>query len=152
MGTSTRVRESDIVSVFQLLGECRELWSDADAWQRHLLRGAGRISGMAVGVYTESRLSADRRSTQIFDEMDNGWRDAAARSHRLRLLKEHPDRVAYLRRCYRLAGAAMDRPDGEASSLRPEMRSDSAWYRSPVYNEYLRPAFVRGGLRDTPRL
>jgi len=144
MGTSMRVRASDIADIHQLLGECRELWADADAWQHHLVRGACRLTGVAVGAYTESSLSRDRSSTEIYDEVDTGWRDAAARSHRVRLLVEHPDRVAYLQRCYRLAGLALDSPEGEATVVRAEMRDDTDWYRSGIYNEYYRPAYVDG--------
>ena len=144
MGTSNRLRTSDIGEVFQLLGECRELWSDAEAWQHHLLRGACRLTGTAIGTYTESWLSSDRTWTQIFDETSYGWHDSAAQEAYQRVLTEHPDRVSYLRRVYRLAALAMDGREDEATMLRPEMRSNADWYRSEMYNRYVEPADLDG--------
>lgn len=144
MGTSNRLRTSDITSVFELLGECREMWSDADSWQHHLLRGACRLTGTAVGIYTESWLSPDRTWTRILDETEYGWRDDKARAVHRRLFADHPDRIAYLPRIYRLAALALDGREDEATALRPELRSDAEWYRSEIYNEYHRPAHIDG--------
>jgi DNA-binding CsgD family transcriptional regulator len=140
---TNQLRLRDISSVFQLVAECRELWADADAWQTHLLKNACRLTGASVGIFTEQRLSSDRKSTEILDETEHGWRDQAAGSLRARMLAEHPDRVAFLPRCYRLAGRALDGA-GVATALRPEMRSDAQWYRSGLFNEYHRPAGIDG--------
>ena len=144
MATSHRLRGSDVTGVVQLVGECRELWADAGAWQAHLLRGACRLTGTSVGSFTESRMSPDWTSTEILEELDLGWRDEAARSHRTRLFANHPDRVAFMPRVYQLAGRSKDEPDGVATALRQELRPDGEWYRSYMYNEYLRPAFLDG--------
>src|SRR5688500_4753280 len=124
MRISNRLRTSDVTAVFHLLGECRELWSDAEAWQHHLLQGACRLTGTAVGTYTESWLSPDRTWTQIFDETDYGIRDASAEAVYQGVRTEHPDRIAYMPRVYRLAGLALDGREDEATALRPEMRPD----------------------------
>ena len=144
MANASVMRSCDIVGVVRLVGECRELWADADAWPAHLLRGACRLSGTSAGVFTESRLAPDRTSTTIVQEVDLGWRDDEAQAHRRRMFDEHPDRVAFLPKCYRLAGRAMDDAAGVASVLRPEMVSDRAWYRGYVFNSYWRPACVDG--------
>jgi DNA-binding CsgD family transcriptional regulator len=143
MGTSNRLREQDVTGVFQLVHECGELWADADAWQAHLLGGARRLTGTAVAHYTEARLWPKRRFVEVVDEVHCGWRDDAARAHRERLLKEHPDRAAFMPRLYRLAVACLRAPD-VVTVLRPEIRPDSAWYRSPMFNGYHRPACIDG--------
>jgi DNA-binding CsgD family transcriptional regulator len=71
-----------------------------------------------------------------------GWRDAAARDCMFRMYYENVNRAAFFPRCARLAGQALD--GGEATALRPHMRSDRDWYRSGFFNEYRRPAFVDG--------
>ena len=143
MTKSKQLRLGDIESVFQLIGECRELWADADAWQIHLLQGACRLTGTAVGHYNEQRLAADLRSTEVLDEsFCGGWRDAAARDCMFRMYHENVNRAAFFPRCARLAGQALD--GGEATALRPHMRPDRDWYRSGFFNEYRRPAFVDG--------
>src|SRR5690348_314002 len=85
MGISNRLRQQDVEDVFQLVQECRELWADALAWQRHLIEGACRLTGMAVGSYIEQRLAqessapVDRPGVEFLDMADCGWRDDAAR-------------------------------------------------------------------------
>ena len=141
MGSSIAMRSHEIVGVCQLVGECRELWADTDAWQTHLLHGACRLTQTTVGSFAELRLSPDHKTDDVLEEIDLGWRDAAARSHRQRMHAEHPDRVAFLPRCYQLAGRALDN-GGVATLLRPEMRPDDDWYRSEIFNEYHRPAYI----------
>jgi len=143
MGKSSQLQLSDIEPVFQLVNECRELWADAQSWQTHLLRGACQLTGTAVGHYNEQRLSRDLRSTQILDETYyGGWRDDTAQAVMLRMYAEHQDRVSFFPRCTVLAGQAL--VNGESTALRPEIRSDSDWRRSLIFNEYRRPAFVDG--------
>lgn len=144
MGRSQRLQLTDVTGVFQLVGECRELWADADAWQAHLVRGACRLTGTSVGSFTESWLSPDRKSTVIYDEIDLGWRDERARSYRQSMFRKHPNRVAFLPRVYRLAARALQSPERTATALRPEIRPDSEWYRSGMYNDYYRPAYIDG--------
>ena len=143
MRAFSSLRLGEVSDVCQLVNECRELWADAAAWQSHLLAGACRLTGTSVGTFCESRLSPDRKSTVIYDEIDIGWRDEAARSHRTRMLAENPDRIAFFPRIYKLAGQAIDE-NRPAVVLRPEMRSDDEWYESRMFNEYRRPAFVDG--------
>jgi DNA-binding CsgD family transcriptional regulator len=144
MAKSQRLRGSEITGVVRLVGECRELWADADAWQPHLARGAARLTGTSVGMFTESWLAPDRRSVTVFDEVDLGWRDEQARSYRRQMHQKHPDRVAFSPRVYRLAGRALEHPDRVATALRSEIRPDAEWYRSAMYHDYYRPAHIDG--------
>jgi len=144
---SKQLRLGDIESVFQLVGECRELWADADAWQIHLLQGACRLTGTAVGHYNEQRLAPDLQSTEILDEsFCGGWRDAAARDCMFRMYDDararNVNRAAFFPRCAQLAGQALLGQD--ATALRQQMRTDRDWYRSDIFNEYRRPAYVDG--------
>jgi DNA-binding CsgD family transcriptional regulator len=143
MGTSKHLRVREVESVFALVNECRELWADTDAWQEHLVRGACRLTGTAVGQYNEQRLAPDLQSTEILDETDGGaWRDAGARARLFRMYTDHPNRAAFFPRCAQLAGAALG--GGEAVALRPHIRCDAEWYHSFVFNEYCRPAGIDG--------
>jgi DNA-binding CsgD family transcriptional regulator len=58
------------------------------------------------------------------------------------MFADHPDRVKFMPRCYRLAGEAVER--GAATALREELRPDAQWYRSVMFNEYHRPACIDG--------
>ena len=143
MSKSKQLRMGDIEAVFQLVGECRELWAGADAWQIHLLQGACRLTGTAVGHYNEQRLSQDLKSTEILDEsFCGGWRDAAARECMFRMYSETTNRAAFFPRCAQLAGQSL--VGQEATALRPAMRTDRDWYGSRIFNDFRRPAYVDG--------
>ena len=142
MAASNRLLEQDVADVFRLVHECGELWADADAWQTHLLEGARRLTATAGAHYVESRLWPERGLIEVLDEVHCGWRDEAARACRERLLTEHPDRATFMPKVYRLALASLTAP--AVTVLRPEIRSDDAWYRSQMFNGYHRPAFIDG--------
>ena len=139
MGRSFRLRADDVEPVYRLVDECRELWADADAWQRHLVRGACRLTGTAVGQYSEQYIAPDLQSTQVLDEtLDGEWRDEAARACMIRMYRNHANRATFFPRVMRLAGRAMG--GLEATALRRDLRPDDEWYRSFLFNEYRRPA------------
>jgi DNA-binding CsgD family transcriptional regulator len=141
MGRSQRLRIDDVEDVYTLVEECRELWADAAAWQEHLVRGACRLTRMAVGQYNEQRLAPDLTSTDILDETFGGeWRDASARECAMRMYRDHANRAAFFPRCMRLASQALRGSD--ATAVRRHLRPDEEWYRSFVYNEYRRPAYM----------
>ncbi|MGB7156873.1 MAG: hypothetical protein WBD40_02330, partial [Tepidisphaeraceae bacterium] len=149
MHASSRLRMGDIQGVFRLVQECRECWADADAWHAHLLGGMSQLTGLAVGMYFEQRLSADRRSVTFLGTADRGWRDATARSRFMRLFDDHPDLVRFLPGCARLASAACDsRSDTtgttDTTALRPQISPDRQWYASRVFNDYHRTAGIDG--------
>lgn len=142
MGRSNLLRTSDMEAAFCLEHECRELWADTDAWQTHLLRGACRLTGTTVGHYNEQRLAPDLSSTDILEEADCGWRDPAARESVFRIYSEHPNRATFFPKCTRVAGDAL--VGLEATVLRPNLSGDDEWYRSTIFNDYHRPAYVDG--------
>ena len=140
MGVSNHLRLADVESVFGLVEECRDLWADAQAWQRHLIQGACRLTGMAVGSYIEQRLIGPR--VEFLDMADFGWRDEAARARFMSMFSDHADLSAVCPGVKRLAAAAQAR--GNVIAVRPQLIADRSWYASRIYNEYRRPAFVDG--------
>ena len=143
MSKSMRLRISEVKAAFNLIGECRELWNTPPAWRVHLLRGLTELTGLAVGHYAEVDASSFAGPIQFLAAVDFGWRDEAARNY-------------YLRYTADLTGACtapmpgidiLARRLGEAGraiAYRPELCSDSQWYRSAAVNEYRRPAFNDG--------
>jgi DNA-binding CsgD family transcriptional regulator len=53
MSRSSALRLSDLRSIYQLVGECRELGDDPVRWRRHLLTGLGRLTGGEFSVSAE---------------------------------------------------------------------------------------------------
>ena len=144
MGVSNQLRLRDVENVFQLVEECREMWADALAWQRHLIQGACRMTGMAVGSYIEQRLMAaeDRPRVEFLDMFDCGWRDDSARTQYMRMFSDNPDLTQVCPGVRRLAVSALTRAD--AIAVRPQLIPDRDWYTSRIYDQYRRPAFVDG--------
>ena len=141
MAETSQLRLGDVESVFQLVNECREMWADADAWQRHLLRGACRLTHTAVGHYNEQLLAPNLKSTKVLDETFlGGWRDDAARARMFRMYDDHADRAAFFPRCTQLAARALKGLD--ATAVRRDIRPDREWYDGWFFNEYRRPAYV----------
>jgi DNA-binding CsgD family transcriptional regulator len=54
MATSRQPRASDLVQIYRLIGECRELWYDWRAWRRHLLGRLCRHVGARGGISGEA--------------------------------------------------------------------------------------------------
>ena len=143
MGKSLRLRIDDIDPVYRLVGECRELWADADAWQDHLIRGACRLTRSVIGHYNEQRLAPNLTSTEILDETFGGsFRDADQRDRYLQLNAGPVNRTSFFPRCTRLAGVALIA--GQSTALRGDIRPNNEWYRSPIFNDVFRPAHLDG--------
>jgi DNA-binding CsgD family transcriptional regulator len=145
MGVSNQLRLRDVEDVFQLVQECRELWADAIAWQRHLIAGACRLTGMAVGSYIEQRLTpggTDNPRVEFLDMSDHGWRDDAARTRFMSMFSDHEDLSQVCPGVKRLAASAQAR--GDVIAVRPQLIPDRSWYASRIYNDYRRPAYVDG--------
>lgn len=140
MVQSQRLRTSDVAAVFTLVGECRELWADADAWHEHLVRGVSRLTGQAIGQYVEIGLAEPGSVLPTLVIADTGWRDEAARSHFLRFMSQsiNPwDAIPGARRVLEACVAG----GGSAAMMRTEFCEDAQWYRSEFFNEYRRRAF-----------
>lgn len=146
MGVSNRLRLGDVEDVFQLVQECRDLWADAFAWQRHLIAGACRLTDMAVGSYIEQRLvqaeAGNGSRVEFLDMADCGWRDEAARARFMSMFSDHADLSQVYPGVKRLAASAQAR--GNVIAIRPQLIPDRSWYAGRIYNEYRRPAFVDG--------
>jgi DNA-binding CsgD family transcriptional regulator len=140
MGVSNRLRLADVEGAFELVEECRDLWADALAWQRHLIQGACRLTGMAVGSYIEQVVIGPR--VEFLDMADAGWRDEGARTRFMRMFSDHADLSAVCPGVKKLAAAAQTR--GDVIAVRPQLIPDRSWYASPVYNDYRRPAGIDG--------
>jgi hypothetical protein len=54
MGHSQRLTQADIVRVFRLLGEVRELSADPLAWRRRMLEGLCEMTGAQLGIGGEA--------------------------------------------------------------------------------------------------
>ena len=131
MPKSQRLRLADVEHCFDLVEQCRELWADPDGWRQHLLRGICRLTGQAVGHYTEMTPASLGSGPLRFSVMaDFGWRDDNARSDFLRYSQDMtgPRRIPFPGLDKMFAALAAT---SRSIMSRPEVCSDTDWYRSP---------------------
>jgi DNA-binding CsgD family transcriptional regulator len=139
MGQSSQLTMQDIHIAAEIANQCRDLWADPSAWRQHLVVGATRLTGMAVAHYMEFPVmpSPAKMACRHFDV---GWRDQNARSAYQAAAAAYPNAFDFFPGSKRLLQRMKDR--SHIVALRSEICSADAWYRSAVFNEFRRPAYV----------
>ncbi|MFO0863314.1 MAG: LuxR C-terminal-related transcriptional regulator [Gemmataceae bacterium] len=135
MSKTQRLKADDLVQIYRLIGECRDLGRDAAGWRIHLLTALLRNLGAMVGTSAQFHDALSECPRPVGD-VDIGWLDPKDREYRQRHLEEcgfstdpHWERMADLFR----AGPSLLATD------RAQMVSDREWYRSAHFNEFRRP-------------
>jgi hypothetical protein len=79
MARSDRVRLKDLRAAYRLIGECRELGSDPEAWRLHMLNGLRQMTGAQVALYLHiCDLGSD--TEHLAEPLDAGFLDASQRA------------------------------------------------------------------------
>lgn len=131
MGKSDRLRLRDIVAACRLVGECRELGRDAQAWRLHMLEGLRLLTGAQVALHLHLRHRDE--DDEIAEPLDAGFLDAAQRRlwgeyQRQRAHRDDPFHQQYFRD---FTGAPRTR------SLEMVVER-GVWRRSRHYNDFVR--------------
>lgn len=142
MSKSQRVRLREVRTIYRLLGECCEQGSQAEAWYRHLLLGAGRLVGAPVTTGGQvagwNRARTSDALPQPILVLDMGWRD----------YQTHDLFQAWLRfgdvRTDLLYARLCEGNQRLRTRYRRQVVSDGEWYLSEHYNDYRR----HGGTDD----
>ncbi|OJW15638.1 MAG: hypothetical protein BGO49_15430 [Planctomycetales bacterium 71-10] len=136
MAKSSYPRGADYRSIYNLIGECRELGDDPRLWREHLLAWAARTAGAPVANEYEALL----RPTVISGVTGWGWGGSGLEiDYWLKLneifarrgLDYNPMIPAYI--------AATERGEGPCLS-RPDMVSDADWYGTEYFQSYHGPS------------
>lgn len=140
MSTSNRVRLRDLKNIYRLIGECRELGDDSQAWRRHMFERLCRLVGAQVGCGGEVR-GFWTEQPEVLENVDLGWAGECERSRYFEFLQRH---------------GAMETPEFLYRRQRPHARlitgcreqciDDRQWYRSEHFNEYRRISRVDSNL------
>lgn len=144
MSKTHRLRSRDVRAAFHLVGECRELGYDPEAWPAHLLTRLPGLTGAPMLVVGEMVFRGARPVP--ISLTDTGWPFERAMEYwstwcHQEDAPDHPGMVAF---------AARPRPRGTAT--RQELVSDRDWDRSPYVNEVLRPFGIDEGLVSSATL
>lgn len=135
MSKANRLKADDLVQIYRLIGECRDLGRDAAGWRIHLLTALLRDLGGMVGTSAEFHAALSERPRPVGD-VDIGWLDPKDRTYRQRHFEEcgfsadpHWERMADLFR----NGPSLIVTD------RAQLMNDREWYQSAHFNEFRRP-------------
>lgn len=139
MGKSTRLKLADVRAVFRLVGECRELGHDPEAWGLRLLEAVPSIipsEQLMAGEFTFRNGRPWPRHLA-----DRGWPTERSRAFWLKWAS-HPDMAEHPA----LAAFASRPADARGACTRRQLVADRDWNRSEHVNEVLRPAGIDEGI------
>lgn len=71
--STDRLRIRDVRAVDRIVHECLEQWSDAEAWQKHLLREGAQLIGLRVGLFADLKHFGPGQKTQFVSAVEHGW-------------------------------------------------------------------------------
>lgn len=135
MAKSDLLRVQDVQDVYRLIGECRDLGSDPALWFPRMLEGLCGIFGALSATGGEGWWARPHRPVEPVSAFQFG------------LKGRHYERfLEYMR----TNGPAADPiyhplqqlPDRLITRTRRQLLSDALWYRSVVFNDYLRPTNI----------
>ena len=130
MRKSERLRLSDVRAVFRLVGECRDLGADPEAWRSHITRSLAGLIGGQVSLAGEAAKSADGSTPGlIYQAVDHGWATPGDRE----IWTSHQASEEYLREPILQLIQSFGTRTGLCA--RHQAIDDSTWFRSSYYNE-----------------
>lgn len=138
MSQSQRLRLKDLRRAYRLVGECREMAAASAphrSWWRHMLTELCPLVGAQVGIAGIFRNFGTPEQLIVAVE-DLGWSGRTERAHFLRYQADGGEqRDPVFQRFTDLAGRLVTRS-------REQLLSDAKWYKSPIYQEYLKLAGI----------
>jgi hypothetical protein len=146
MGKSGLLRLRDVRRAFRVVGECRDLGSDSEAWRRHALQGMGHLIGARVGIGVAVHWRRPDGPFRVVRALSTGFEPneqiAFAEYHRHHSRSPMDDPI--IARLRTLSGSLL-------THTRPQLIDDARWYASRTFNEHHRAGGIDhfiGSLRE----
>jgi DNA-binding CsgD family transcriptional regulator len=134
MSKSQRLRLGEVRTLFRLVGECRELGDDAEAWRGHLAAGLCCLTEAQLALVGEARVVGPERLMVPIQFADHGWPNPVGRAFYLAWPKDPAAlNSPFLQSFHSVPGRFVTR-------TRQELTGDRDWYTSAFVNEVLRPS------------
>jgi len=127
------LRVQDVRAAYRLIGDCRDLGRDPGLWFPRMLEGLCRLTGSAGSTGGEGRWVRPHRPLEPLSAFNSGLRPLS----RERLKAYIHNKVHVVDPIWL---ALQGVPGRLVTRTRRQIVSDAVWYRSVVFNEYLRPA------------
>jgi DNA-binding NarL/FixJ family response regulator len=135
MGKSKRPRAEERRQAQVLLGECRDLGADPHGWREHMLVGLCRLLGARVGMAGDARLVGPERTFLAAPPILVGWDEAQRQHYQEKTREDGLAKDDILRRFTQPGGRVVTRSIEEIINRRQ-------WYRSPQFQDLMRPVQV----------
>lgn len=145
MSEPQSLRLSDVRAVFQLVGECRELWADPAAWRERWFEGASELVGAVATIGGELEGFFHEPRCRLLQVIYTGL-DENGRERHQRYLREKgydtidPPLEAYSRNLQSLT-----------THSHPQLIRRDVWQRSVLFNEFFRPERIDDRMLSTSR-
>lgn len=133
MGRSDLLRVQDVRDAYRLIGECRDLGRDPALWLVHLLKGICRLIGATAATGGEGLAAGPGRTVVPLSSFQSGLDAAGRRALTAYMRADGPAINPFFR-------AVPRRPEKAITRTRSQVVADAVYYRSPVFDRYLRPA------------
>jgi hypothetical protein len=131
MSQSSQLRLADIRRADRLLGDCRDLGHDSEAWQRRMLDGLRQLTGASAASGGEARWRRPNGPFEGIRGIEIGFPPAG-----------HSQFEQYCRENGQVADPIMLAIQRSSARLvvgvRREFVEDHAWYWSPSFQEFRR--------------
>ena len=135
MAKSDLLRLQDLRDAYRLIGDCRDVGSDPALWQCRMLEGLCRLVGTPAAVGGEGRWIRPDRAVEPVSGFDAGL-DSRGREMFLGYFREiGPGRDPIYHALRDISGRVVTR-------TRRQLVADAVYYRSFVYDKYLRLADI----------
>jgi DNA-binding CsgD family transcriptional regulator len=137
--STDRLQIRHVRAVDRIVHECLDLWSDAEAWQTHLLREGAALVGLRVGLFADLKYFGPDEETQIVSAIEHGWE---SERQRLRFFASaspdgpKPFAVSPVDLQFRQVLASRN----ATTRVRSDLMENDRWFNHWVYHDVHRPA------------
>lgn len=145
---SSQISVRDAREVFEIVGECRELWADPRAWRRHLLQRIAALTNCRVAFSMEVCDENGSIGERVISAEDVGWDTESERRTVLEGLTYEPLAFSPLWTSFTRAMARRS----ELTALQPALIDTPRWQASEMYDRYVRPTRIGEGLMSAVRV
>jgi DNA-binding CsgD family transcriptional regulator len=139
MSKSGQLRLQDIRDAYRLIGDCRDLGSDPVLWHGRMLEGLARLIGAAAATGGEGRWQRPGGVPQPLSAFSAGLDAAGQRRYQVYMRESETPNDPTMK-------ALSDIPGWLVVRKRTEVVPDDEWYRSTLFNDYLRPGHLNHAL------
>jgi DNA-binding CsgD family transcriptional regulator len=145
LGKSDLLRVQEVRDAYRLIGECRDLGSDATLWHGRMLEGLCRLIGAPVGTGGGGRWIRPQHDIEPTLAVDVGLDSSGRQLYAAYMHEFGPSRDPIFEALKHVSSPLV-------VCTRRQLVSDAVWYRSAAWNDYRRPLGIDDQLTSIYRI